>query len=429
MWASSGCWTIGASTPSTSSSTAERAGSSFSGRSSSSSVAVGSAPDWPSMRAMRRTLQLAVIGTAAGIWSGPVRRRRRDRDRAAARAVARLRRARGDGHVAGGDRDHRASRPSRCRPATATSGPATGWRSACPAVGGVLAGTWLQQRIPTRWITYGFCALPGRHRAGAAAVIEVLGILLLGFGAGLTAGLFGVGGGILAVLALTLVLGLDQLEAQATSLVSIVPVALVGAWRQHRYGNLRLRRRHAARRARGGRQPRRRGDRQRRARAHARGRLRLPRAVRRRAARTADNAGDQHEKEHRHDGDGHGAGRRLGGRQRRRHGRGPRLPQDPQGARRGGVRRQRRRAAARLRVAHPSTTSARRSCTSSCAGRSRCGSATSGASLGPGGLARVDAATVRGMRNTSDSEEATYVCVGGAGGYVGRDGVPDEGSS
>jgi uncharacterized protein len=72
-------------------------------------------------------------------------------------------------------------------------------------------------------------------------VIEVLGILLLGFGAGLTAGLFGVGGGILAVLALTLVLGLGQLEAQATSLVSIVPVALVGAWRQQRYGNLRLR--------------------------------------------------------------------------------------------------------------------------------------------------------------------------------------------
>jgi uncharacterized protein len=72
-------------------------------------------------------------------------------------------------------------------------------------------------------------------------VIEVLGILLLGFGAGVTAGLFGVGGGLLAVLALTLVLGLDQLEAQATSLVSIIPVALVGAWRQQRYGNLRLR--------------------------------------------------------------------------------------------------------------------------------------------------------------------------------------------
>jgi mannose-6-phosphate isomerase-like protein (cupin superfamily) len=47
--------------------------------------------------------------------------------------------------------------------------------------------------------------------------------------------------------------------------------------------------------------------------------------------------------------------------------------------------------------------------------------------LGPGGLARVDAATVRRFRNTSDSEEAVYLCVGGADGYVGRDGVqPDE---
>jgi uncharacterized cupin superfamily protein len=47
--------------------------------------------------------------------------------------------------------------------------------------------------------------------------------------------------------------------------------------------------------------------------------------------------------------------------------------------------------------------------------------------LGPGGLARVDAATVRSLRNTSSSEDATYVCVGGAGGYVGRDGVSDAG--
>ena len=72
-------------------------------------------------------------------------------------------------------------------------------------------------------------------------MIEVLGILGLGFAAGVTAGLFGVGGGLLAVLALTLILGLGQLEAQASSLLSVIPVALVGAWRQHGYGNLRLR--------------------------------------------------------------------------------------------------------------------------------------------------------------------------------------------
>jgi quercetin dioxygenase-like cupin family protein len=47
--------------------------------------------------------------------------------------------------------------------------------------------------------------------------------------------------------------------------------------------------------------------------------------------------------------------------------------------------------------------------------------------LGAGGFARVDPSTVRSLRNASDSEEAIYVCVGGAGGYVGRDGLlPDD---
>jgi len=47
--------------------------------------------------------------------------------------------------------------------------------------------------------------------------------------------------------------------------------------------------------------------------------------------------------------------------------------------------------------------------------------------LGPGGLARVDASTVRLVRNAGD-EEAVYVVVGAKGGYVGRDGrvPPDE---
>jgi mannose-6-phosphate isomerase-like protein (cupin superfamily) len=43
--------------------------------------------------------------------------------------------------------------------------------------------------------------------------------------------------------------------------------------------------------------------------------------------------------------------------------------------------------------------------------------------LGPGGMARVDPPTLRRLRNVSDTEEATYFCVGGAGGYAGRDGV------
>jgi mannose-6-phosphate isomerase-like protein (cupin superfamily) len=49
--------------------------------------------------------------------------------------------------------------------------------------------------------------------------------------------------------------------------------------------------------------------------------------------------------------------------------------------------------------------------------------------LEPGGLARVDAATVRQVRNLSDSEDAVYVCVGGKDGYVGRDGQMPEGET
>jgi uncharacterized cupin superfamily protein len=42
--------------------------------------------------------------------------------------------------------------------------------------------------------------------------------------------------------------------------------------------------------------------------------------------------------------------------------------------------------------------------------------------LGPLGVARVDPRTVRSLRNTSETDEAMYFCVGGEDGYVGRDG-------
>jgi uncharacterized protein len=71
-------------------------------------------------------------------------------------------------------------------------------------------------------------------------VSEVLAALM-GFAAGLVGGLLGVGGGILFVPALTIFQDKPQLEAEATSLLAIVPVALVAVWRQHGYGNLRLR--------------------------------------------------------------------------------------------------------------------------------------------------------------------------------------------
>jgi uncharacterized membrane protein YfcA len=67
-------------------------------------------------------------------------------------------------------------------------------------------------------------------------------VLAVGLGAvaGILAGLFGVGGGILFVPTL-LALGLSQLHAEATSLLAIIPTVAAGTWRQRRYGNIRWR--------------------------------------------------------------------------------------------------------------------------------------------------------------------------------------------
>src|SRR6201995_1813010 len=65
--------------------------------------------------------------------------------------------------------------------------------------------------------------------------------ILVCIAGGLAGGLVGVGGGILFVPALTVFIGLGQVEGEATSLLMIVVVALVGAARQRGYGNVRLR--------------------------------------------------------------------------------------------------------------------------------------------------------------------------------------------
>ncbi len=69
---------------------------------------------------------------------------------------------------------------------------------------------------------------------------ELAAVLICLFG-GLTGGLVGVGGGVLFVPALTVFIGLTQVEAEATSLLMIVVVAIVGTYRQQGYGNVRLR--------------------------------------------------------------------------------------------------------------------------------------------------------------------------------------------
>src|SRR5829696_4498965 len=192
MCASSGWETIGASTPSTSSSTADREGSSRRGLSSSSSVAVGSGTRlvW---RRMGRTLQLGAIGTMAGLfggvfgvgggivivpllvlWLGYEEREATGTSLAAIVLIgivaATLQGVYGNLRYGYGlaDRDPRRGRRRR---------------------GDVAAAAHPDALDHSRLL-----AAARRDRDRAAGVIEVLGILALGFAAGVTAGLFGVGG-------------------------------------------------------------------------------------------------------------------------------------------------------------------------------------------------------------------------------------------
>ena len=66
------------------------------------------------------------------------------------------------------------------------------------------------------------------------------GLIALGFAAGMAGGLVGVGGGVLFVPARVVFAHESQLGAEATSLVAIVLVSVVGTVRQRSYGNLRL---------------------------------------------------------------------------------------------------------------------------------------------------------------------------------------------
>ena len=70
--------------------------------------------------------------------------------------------------------------------------------------------------------------------------MDILLAILFGIAGGFLGGLVGVGGGILFVPALVIFLDEPQVRAEATSLLAIVIVAIVGTWRQHGYGNVRL---------------------------------------------------------------------------------------------------------------------------------------------------------------------------------------------
>src|SRR5512133_2699359 len=71
--------------------------------------------------------------------------------------------------------------------------------------------------------------------------MEIIAAIAIGLVAGALGGLFGVGGGLIFVPTLVLLLDLGQVDAEATSLLAILPVVVAGTWRQHLYGTVRWR--------------------------------------------------------------------------------------------------------------------------------------------------------------------------------------------
>jgi uncharacterized membrane protein YfcA len=73
-------------------------------------------------------------------------------------------------------------------------------------------------------------------------VLTLLALAVFGILTGMLSGVLGVGGGIFMVPCLVLVVGLTQHEAQATSLLVVLPTAVVASWLLHRrgVGNLRV---------------------------------------------------------------------------------------------------------------------------------------------------------------------------------------------
>ena len=121
------------------------------------------------------------------------------------------------------------------------------------AASGALLGTSALQRLEGRALRIGFAVLllataarlflevPDRTGRADLEIPLIIGLLCAGLFAGGVAGLFGVGGGVVIVPALVILFSIPDPVAKGTSLVVILPAALVGTARNARYGNLDLR--------------------------------------------------------------------------------------------------------------------------------------------------------------------------------------------
>lgn len=118
---------------------------------------------------------------------------------------------------------------------------------------GAQIGTWLLRRLPARvlpWIFVAFALfvivsqqlqVPVRE---AGLVLDPLrggGLVVVGLVAGVLSGLVGVGGGSVIVPGLELIVGVGDLLARGTSLLVMIPTAIMGTWSNARHGVVDLR--------------------------------------------------------------------------------------------------------------------------------------------------------------------------------------------
>jgi uncharacterized membrane protein YfcA len=129
------------------------------------------------------------------------------------------------------------------------------WSSVGFLLAGGFVGTWLGSaivvRIQTRWLQlmFGVLLVVAAIRlvvvagdAVSTAVVSlgpwvIVGYVLSGFAMGLLSSLLGIGGGIIVIPLLIAFFGFTQQLAAGTSLVVMVPIALLGAWRLTRSGH------------------------------------------------------------------------------------------------------------------------------------------------------------------------------------------------
>jgi uncharacterized membrane protein YfcA len=71
--------------------------------------------------------------------------------------------------------------------------------------------------------------------------VGIIAVMALGVIAGVIAGLFGVGGGVIFVPTLVFFLGMTQVHAESTSLLAIIPVAILGTWQARSTGQINWR--------------------------------------------------------------------------------------------------------------------------------------------------------------------------------------------